>query len=93
MERRIYATLIYGRVSRYVLGWISGMFTAICKEDPMSNAGYGIYENSEYFDADTDERFCYGLVEKTTEEKYSKFRAIVEALYPGVCKFDASVKL
>lgn len=91
MERRIYVTLVDGEVSRYVLGRITGMLTAICKEDPTSNAGYSIYGYSASSN-DLDGHTCYGLVEKTTEEEYSKFRAIVEALYPGVCAFDVDVK-
>lgn len=91
MERRIYVTLVDGEVSRYVLGRITGMLTAICKEDPASNAGYGIYKVGEYSDG-VKEHSHYGLIEKTTEEEYAKFKAIVEALYPDACKFDVDVK-
>lgn len=88
MERRIYVTLVDGEVSRFVLGRITGMLTAICKEDPTSNAGYSIYRYSAS-SYDWDGQICYGLIERTTEEEYSKFKAIVEALYPGKCEFDA----
>lgn len=91
MERRIYVTLVDGEVSRYVLGRITGMLTAICKEDPTSNAGYGIYKVGEYSDG-VKGHSLYGLIEKTTEEEYAKFKAIVEALYPDACKFDVDVK-
>lgn len=91
MERRIYVTLVDGDISRYVLGRITGMLTAICKEDPTSNAGYGIYKVGDY-PAAMSENTYYGLVEKTTEEEYAKFKAIVEALYPDACKFDVDVK-
>ena len=87
MERRIYVTLVDGEISKYVLGRITGMLTAICKEDPTSNAGYGIYKVGEYSDG-VKEHSYYSLIEKTTEEEYSKFKAIVEALYPDACNFD-----
>lgn len=92
MERRIYVTLVDGDISRYVLGRITGMLTAICKEDPTSNAGYGIYKVGEYSEGMRRENTHYGLIEKTTEEEYAKFKAIVEALYSDACKFDVDVK-
>lgn len=64
----------------YVQGRIHGFMTLICEEDQGIPSGIGVSESGTIF------------VTETTEEKYAKFKKVVEKHYPGLCEFDVEVK-
>lgn len=64
----------------YVQGRIHGFMTLICEEDETIPSGIGVNEVGTIF------------VTVTDEEKYAKFKEIVERHYPGLCEFDVEVE-
>lgn len=64
----------------YVHGRIHGFMTLICEEDQGVPSGVGVFGSGTIF------------VTKTTEEKYAKFKEVVEKHYPGLCEFDVEVE-
>lgn len=61
----------------HVFGIIQGLQIAICDYDKKS---FG-YDCELYYG------FCMFITD-TTQERYDKFRSIVETLYPGLCHFE-----
>ena len=81
MERKRYYTKvkndhkIYGQ-NEYVLGRISGLQYAYCDGNPVIGHATQRGEDKTIF------------IAECSEDKYEKFKTVVEELYPGLCEFD-----
>lgn len=61
----------------YVFGIIHGLEIAICDSESKTLG----------WDCELFNNFCLFITD-TTQERFDKFRKLVEAIYPGLCEYE-----